>query len=101
MDLVFNYIYKIERISKAYFYYSIKYAYNRRMLKNKRQGYIINGVSGPGKTESTKIILEYCNNFNNDEISKIILDRIPVLEVFGNAKLIRNENSSKFSEINN
>ena len=73
------------------------------MLKNKkkRQSYIINGVSGPGKTESSKIILEYCNSFNNDEISKIILDNIPVLEVFGNEKIIRNENSSKFSEINN
>ena len=64
------------------------------MIKNKkRQSYIINGVSGPGKTESTKIILEYYNNFNNDEISKIILDMIPVLEVFGNEKIIRNENS--------
>ena len=72
------------------------------MLKNKkRQSYIINGVSGPGKTESAKIILEYYNNFNNDEISKLILDIIPVLEVFGNAKIIRNENSSKFTEINN
>ena len=73
------------------------------MLKNKKKkkSYIINGVSGPGKTESSKIILEYCNSFNNDEISKIILDNIPVLEVFGNEKIIRNENSSKFSEINN
>ena len=53
------------------------------------------------KTESAKIILEYYNNFNNDEISKLILDSIPVLEVFGNAKIIRNENSSKFTEINN
>ena len=29
------------------------------------------------------------------------MDNIPVLEVFGNEKIIRNENSSKFSEINN
>ena len=29
------------------------------------------------------------------------MDSIPVLEVFGNTKIIRNENSSKFSEINN
>ena len=66
----------------------------------KDQNYIINGISGPGKIESTKIILEYCNSFNNDKISKIKPDRIPVLEVFGNTKIIRNENSSKFSEIN-
>ena len=100
MDLDFSFT--IERISKVYFCCQIKCVCDRRKLKNKkRQSYIIIGVSGPEKTESAKIILENIKNFNNDEISTIILDRIPVLELFGNAKIMRNENSSKFIEINN
>ena len=69
----------------------------RNMLKTKEsQNFIINGESGSGKTETAKQILKILTNSNNDEISKNIMDSIPILEAFGNAKTILNDNSSRF-----
>ena len=69
----------------------------KKMLKTKiRQNFIINGESGSGKTETAKIILKTLTSSNNDEISRNIMDSNPILEAFGNAKTIINDNSSRF-----
>ena len=81
---------------KAHIYYLIEDAYRNMLKPNSRnQVFIITGDSGSGKTENAKIILEYLTSSNNDEISKNIMDSNPLLEAFGNAKTIRNDNSSE------
>ena len=69
-------------------------------LKIKRNHTVlINGESGAGKTETSKILLNYItkNNINNELGEKIIATNI-ILESFGNAKTIRNHNSSRFGK---
>ena len=83
---------------KAHIYYLTEDAYRKMLATKKNQNFIITGDSGSGKTESTKLILEYLTNSNNDEISKNIMDSNPILEAFGNAKTIRNDNSSRFGK---
>ena len=84
-------------------------AYRNLMVDRRRQAIVISGESGAGKTESAKISMEFLTQLasmgsktNEDDgladIGERILNCNPILEGFGNAKTVRNDNSSRFGK---
>ena len=75
---------------------------------NKNQSILISGESGAGKTQSTKIIIDYLtylsdsgnrhDKYDVNSIQNRIISANPILESFGNAKTIKNYNSSRFGK---
>ncbi|XP_044286459.1 unconventional myosin-Ic [Varanus komodoensis] len=78
-------------------------AYRSLRTERKDQCILISGESGAGKTEATKKVLQYyAITCPASEQVQAIKDRLlqsnPVLEAFGNAKTLRNDNSSRFGK---
>jgi len=78
-------------------------AYYAMKEENSDQCILISGESGAGKTEAAKQILQFLASTATDTgRSKEIRDRLvfsnPILEAFGNAKTLRNDNSSRFGK---
>jgi myosin-1 len=77
--------------------------YNMNAYKE-NQCIIISGESGAGKTEAAKRIMQYIANVSGGSNSSIqetkdmVLATNPLLESFGNAKTLRNNNSSRFGK---
>tara|TARA_B100000925_G_scaffold192921_1_gene145968 strand:- start:86 stop:2959 length:2874 start_codon:yes stop_codon:yes gene_type:complete len=69
-------------------------------VQKKNQSILVSGESGSGKTENTKYILKYlCKKYaNNNILSDKIIYSNYIIELFGNAKTIRNDNSSRFGK---
>mmetsp|Transcript_44895 Transcript_44895/g.50355 ORF Transcript_44895/g.50355 Transcript_44895/m.50355 type:complete len:1721 (-) Transcript_44895:74-5236(-) len=93
-------------------------AYRDLLHKGDDQSILVSGESGSGKTVTTKYIMGYlasqserntlvdltetCNRTNShnnkEQIESQILQSNPILESFGNARTIRNDNSSRFGK---
>eukprot|EP00906_Rhabdomonas_costata_P025637 RCo036627 len=87
-------------------------AYENLILHGKRnQSIVISGESGAGKTETAKLLVEYLCELSLahahsgmqrgdlDRIHAALRHSIPLLEGFGNAKTVHNENSSRFGKL--
>jgi myosin-1 len=77
--------------------------YNSMLSYRENQCVIITGESGSGKTETSKIIMQYISSVSGKslEIQRVkdrMLGSNPVLEAFGNAKTVNNNNSSRFGK---
>ncbi|KAM9744048.1 LOW QUALITY PROTEIN: unconventional myosin-Ih [Menidia menidia] len=78
-------------------------AYHMMLTEFKNHFILISGESGAGKTEASKKILQYyavscpSTNLLNTVRDKMLMSN-PVLEAFGNAKTLKNDNSSRFGK---
>ncbi|KAF3764606.1 hypothetical protein M406DRAFT_91373 [Cryphonectria parasitica EP155] len=79
-------------------------AYYNMKAYSENQCVIISGESGAGKTEAAKRIMQYIANVSGGEsgdiqkVKDMVLATNPLLESFGNAKTLRNNNSSRFGK---
>ncbi|XP_041036145.1 unconventional myosin-Ib-like isoform X2 [Carcharodon carcharias] len=78
-------------------------AYRSLRDRDKDQCVLITGESGSGKTEASKLVMSYiaavCSKGEEvNQVKEQLLQSNPVLEAFGNAKTLRNDNSSRFGK---
>ncbi|KFP33334.1 Unconventional myosin-If, partial [Colius striatus] len=74
--------------------------FRNMLIDGENQCVIISGESGAGKTVAAKYIMGYISKVSGggEKVQDIILQSNPLLEAFGNAKTVRNNNSSRFGK---
>ena len=77
-------------------------AYQALLETRQNQSILITGESGAGKTENTKRVIQYLASISASgdasSLEEKIIQANPIMEAFGNAQTIRNNNSSRFGK---
>ena len=96
--------------TKPHIYAMADEAFRNLVDENENQSILVTGESGAGKTENTKKVIQYLAAVAHSEspvkgrgqqhsnLSAQILRANPILEAFGNAQTVRNNNSSRFGK---
>lgn len=106
--------YHLQRVHEPHLFFVASAAYKSllesiSLQRPKDQSIIISGESGAGKTEATKVIMRYLAKVTSmsataassaldadvGELEQRVLNTNQMLEAFGNARTLRNDNSSR------
>lgn len=98
-----KYKFQIRNDAHPHIFMTAEAAYRGMINEEENQCIIISGESGAGKTEASKQIQNYIAAVSGggagvDALKETFLRSNPVLEAFGNAKTLRNNNSSRFGK---
>jgi len=88
---------------KPHVFNTSKASYRGICDRQKSQTVLISGESGAGKTETTKHVMKFLALAGSTDnkvtaVEKQVLESNPLLEAFGNARTLRNDNSSRFGK---
>jgi myosin-5 len=95
---------------RPHVYEASSLAYKGLYRNGEDQSILVSGESGAGKTETVKILLgdlaevqkgapsSNSSSSDDNDIVQRVLDSNPLLEAFGNAQTLRNDNSSRFGK---
>ncbi|CAN9230913.1 unnamed protein product [Alternaria sp. RS040] len=97
--------------TKPHIFAMADHAFRNLIEEGTNQSILVTGESGAGKTENTKKVIQYLAAVANSDtprpksggrnlsnLSEQILRANPILEAFGNAQTVRNNNSSRFGK---
>lgn len=97
-----------DEVAKPHVFATTDLAFRSMLEMRENQSILVTGESGAGKTENTKKVISYLAGTANQNTQALdngtgsleeqILQANPILEAFGNAQTVRNDNSSRFGK---
>lgn len=97
-----------DEVAQPHVFATTDLAFRNMLEMRENQSILVTGESGAGKTENTKKVISYLagpagqgtqsSRVSASGLEEQILQANPILESFGNAQTVRNDNSSRFGK---